>query len=178
MSSHILTDISVANDQLYRSYDTRIRPTERSSDLYIKPGWAAEDPVQPTNFHWYPPHTNAEIDEDEKAKIVLDISDSGELLPYGKTWPYEALEGNQKRDWVWRNRGRLLIISVPFRVGRHDATKLSEFRPLLHHLHYLHSNGIVHGDIRAFNLVFDATSGWLIDFDFGGVESRRCLCTD
>ena len=52
------------------------------------------------------------------------------------------------------------------------------FLPIIDHLEQLHSQGFVHGDIRAYNMVlqYDTTKpekpdkGWLIDFDYGGVH--------
>jgi hypothetical protein len=45
--------------------------------------------------------------------------------------------------------------------------------PIIKHLESLHSQGFVHGDIRAYNMVLPreaakADEGWLIDFDYGG----------
>ena len=74
------------------------------------------------------------------------------------------------------------------------ATHPFHFLPIIDHLQKLHSNGFVHGDIRAYNMLlkYDTTSvkadqctvdcssnetgnsydGCLIDFDFGGTQNE------
>jgi len=162
-------------NRLYRSYDTRFRCTDRSPKLYLP------QENSPIGFHWYP--ASETRPENQAAKTVLDVQDGDpqETLPFGEDRP-----PGDKKEWLWGNRGRLLVISVPFRDGVHFAQKLSDFIPILNHLQYLHENGKVHGDIRAFNMVFrhnheeretensgDTSEkaksyGWLIDLDFGG----------
>ena len=81
-------------------------------------------------------------------------------------------------DWLWKYQGRLLVISTPYHEGVHIATRPNHFLPIIDHLEQLHSQGFVHGDIRAYNMVlqYDTTKpetpdkGWLIDFDYGGVH--------
>ena len=82
-------------------------------------------------------------------------------------------------DWLWKYQGRLLVISTPYHEGVHIATRPNHFLPIIDHLEQLHSQGFVHGDIRAYNMVlqYDTTKpekpdkGWLIDFDYGGVHN-------
>ena len=68
----------------------------------------------------------------------------------------------------------LQLISTPYREGRHFATRPLDFLPIIDQLKDLHAAGFVHGDIRAYNMVFgerdesNVPKGWLIDFDFGG----------
>lgn len=69
----------------------------------------------------------------------------------------------------------LHIIKVPYREGKHCATKLSQFIPIINQLKFLHSKNYVHGDIRAFNMVFGTNSSYLIDFDFGGEKGTACF---
>ena len=59
---------------------------------------------------------------------------------------------------MWENKGRLLVISVPYRVGVHTAKRLSDFVPIMKHLDHLHAHGKVHGDIRAFGEIWQARS--------------------
>ena len=127
-------------------------------------------------FHWYP-QSETRAPNDEVEITVFDAKDGGTpILSFGESLPCrEDLE----RDWLWEKRGRLLIISIPYRPGDHVATKLSDFEPVFCHLKYLHSFNKVHGDIRAFNMVFEKEtaqkrhSGWLIDFDFGGTLGEK-----
>jgi serine/threonine protein kinase len=72
------------------------------------------------------------------------------------------------REWPWKFHGRLLILSVPYHQGRHYATSLAEYVPLVEKLKALHEAGYVHGDIRCFNIVFSEEDSHFIDFDLGG----------
>ena len=96
----------------------------------------------------------------------------------------------------WGFRGRLLVIATQFHDGVHYATRPVHFLPIINHLEKLHRQGFVHGDIRAYNMVFkydvacpesnhfaidtrrntttnNFCDGWLIDFDFGGKYSEE-----
>ena len=110
-------------------------------------------------------------------RVVLDLVDGDngdDALPFGKKLPDDV----NKKDWLWEKRGRLFVISVPYRRGVHFAKKFSDFVPIWNHLKYLHENDRVHGDIRAFNIVFGnedgQSTGWLIDLDFGGEAGKVC----
>jgi hypothetical protein len=68
----------------------------------------------------------------------------------------------------------LVVISYPRLEGNHKPTKVGHFICLIESLAHLHERGIVHGDIRASNIIFGANGGaTLIDFDFSGDESRK-----
>jgi hypothetical protein len=57
-------------------------------------------------------------------------------------------------DWLWQFRGKLVVIATPYRPGCHYAQRPTDFIPIIEHLQYLHDDhGIVHGDIRASNMV-------------------------
>ena len=86
-------------------------------------------------------------------------------------------------DWLWTFRGQLLVISTPYHHGVHYAKHPLHFTPIIKHLARLHSQGFVHGDIRAYNMVLQydvsqtdqganinskRSKGWLVDFDLGG----------
>jgi tRNA A-37 threonylcarbamoyl transferase component Bud32 len=75
---------------------------------------------------------------------------------------------------------QFLVISIPYLVGKHVATRPKAFIPIIDHLVALHNDGFVHGDIRACNTVLNYSDtdndidpeGWLIDFDFGGMKTK------
>jgi serine/threonine protein kinase len=73
------------------------------------------------------------------------------------------------------------VISTPYREGKHWAMYPRSFIPIIDQLKKLHSNDYVHGDIRAYNIIFneneDKRQGWLIDFDFGGKCVGESLVT-
>jgi serine/threonine protein kinase len=110
---------------------------------------------------------------------IVDLSTNrGHVLQFGKM-------ETPTRSWLWDYRGRLLVISTPFRDGVHYATRPKHFIPVVEHLDKMHKRGFVHGDIRAYNMVLQYTNdeseqennttkhdGWLIDFDFGGKLSN------
>lgn len=156
--------------QVLRSYDTRFRSTERKPHLYLLHGAGGKSIIFP---------------KEERAVEVLSIEDHS----WNKAdFDFGVLAGVLvDRQWLWSFTGKLLVIATPFREGQHDATKPADFLPIVRHLEYLHEQNVVHGDIRAFNIVFGTTAegpsdeeggasggvfkasqGCLIDFDFGG----------
>ncbi|KAG7358018.1 RIO1 family protein [Nitzschia inconspicua] len=82
----------------------------------------------------------------------------------------DATEPPNPFEELWtRSSQDILIIAVPYRDGRHYAESPADFLPIIDQLQALHKAGFVHGDVRAYNIVFkDDKEGWLIDFDFGG----------
>ncbi|CAB9527470.1 expressed unknown protein [Seminavis robusta] len=179
-------------DRLYRSYDTRFRQTDRPPNLYFLDDDAnagneeyvgeekkvGEEPTPMAGFHWYPSSPGEKPSENEATINIFAASycDPQEASGFGS-----APHSGDKKEWLWENKGRLLVISVPYRIGVHTAEILSDFVPLMKHLDHLHAHGKVHGDIRAFNMVFPQkqneqgekeSKGWLIDLDFGGVAGK------
>jgi len=72
------------DNKLYRSYDTRLRPTDLSPYLYIQ-----------RNFHWCPRDKEENTPDDEITKVILDVSDDpaeGErLLDFGESFFFKAM---------------------------------------------------------------------------------------
>lgn len=103
---------------------------------------------------------------------VFDSQKSGkdtqqDVLAFGKqTDPIEH------ENWIWKKRGHILIIAIPFHKGTHCAVSPIDFLPLIQHVRLLHGLNCVHGDIRGWNLLFNADRGRLIDFDFGGAVAK------
>jgi hypothetical protein len=60
------------------------------------------------------------------------------------------------------------IISYPFITGSHRPSSARQFIALVEHLSSLHNRSLVHGDVRASNIVFGDGTAKLIDFDFAG----------
>ena len=68
----------------------------------------------------------------------------------------------------------LCIISYPYIVGSHRPSVAKHFVSLIKCLQALHKDGIVHGDVRASNVVFGENGiASLIDFDFAGRATER-----
>jgi hypothetical protein len=78
----------------------------------------------------------------------------------------EAAESLRSNAWLWKMWGSLLVVATKYHKGRHWTKSFSECIGVVRALERLHKAGFVHGDIRAFNIIFGA--GELIDVDFGG----------
>jgi hypothetical protein len=157
---------SLRSWQVLRAYDTRLRATERRPLLYLDDSAANG--------------TSMAFPGNPVANLVLDVADENptgnELLEFGDPYPLSA--NHAPINWLWQCRGKLLVIAIPYIKGGHYATRPTDFLPIVEHLEYLHSWGYVHGDIRAYNMVFedreysvDKPKGCLIDFDFGGARA-------
>jgi hypothetical protein len=144
---------TIYNVKLYRSYDNRLRPTERRPDLYE------------TEY----------TDLFGTCDPILEIADTTNeaLLPFGQ----RQLPGKiEAINWLWAYRGQIKIIATQFHVGIHFAKHPKHFLPIVEHLEALHNKEYVHGDIRAYNMVLkyddsvnnNVPVGRLIDFDYGG----------
>ncbi|KAG7341086.1 RIO1 family protein [Nitzschia inconspicua] len=137
-----------------RSYDNRGRKTDRNPEIYrtVKELVGGVEVVfGDENF------VNHNVDEKQPPDQLEELLNQ----------PSQELE---LKEALWtRSSQDLLIIAVPYRDGRHYAESPADFLPIIDQLQALHKAGFVHGDIRAFNIVFkDDEKGWLIDFDFGG----------
>jgi serine/threonine protein kinase len=62
------------------------------------------------------------------------------------------------------------LISYPSIEGSHVASRVLQFVAIIQELFNLHMEDLVHGDIRASNIIFGENS-CLIDFDFSGLEN-------
>lgn len=130
--------------QVLRSYDNRFRRTDRSPEIYLSP--ECRDIVG------------------GDTKKIVEVSEGNAAM---------AKTGNDDDSfWTQSNERGLLVISTPYKEGKHVAEKPSSFLSVIDQLQKLHKAGYVHGDIRAFNTVFGECGG-LIDFDFGGKPGRR-----
>ena len=70
--------------------------------------------------------------------------------------------------------GQIQVIAIPYIPGNHVCKSPKQALSLVAFMKLLHESGNVHGDIRAFNVVFgddkNSDAAALIDFDFGGRE--------
>ena len=82
------------------------------------------------------------------------------------------------KEFIWKFDGQQLLIATEYMSGSHEARITGGFLPIMDELTKLHQNGMVHGDICVFNMVFfpadDAgkPQGYLFDFDFGGTDGK------
>ncbi|KAG7358029.1 phosphotransferase enzyme family protein [Nitzschia inconspicua] len=137
-----------------RSYDNRAWKTDRNPEIYLTVRELVGDVevvFGDTNFG------NHKVDAKDLPNQFEELLD-------------QSSEDLKEREEFWtRSSQDLLIIAVPYCDGRHYAVSPADFLPIIDQLQALHKAGFVHGDIRAYNIVFkDHKKGWLIDFDFGG----------
>ena len=142
---------------MFRSYDNRLQPTDRRPDLYVQPNVFSKD-------------------TDPIAETVLVITDVNVSLNFGELVSFDSKE--DAMDWLWSYKGKLLIISTPFHEGIHYATHPKHFLPIINHLSQLHSQGFVHGDIRAYNMVLHYHAASTPESDQGviGNSSSNVVC--
>jgi serine/threonine protein kinase len=79
---------------------------------------------------------------------------------------------NKYEEWLWERKGQLMIISSPNIKGKHYATSAKQLLGVVKHLEQLHQQACVHGDIRAYNIIFAGDTGYLIDFDISGLDKE------
>jgi hypothetical protein len=146
--------------QVLRSYDNRVRTTDRPSDVYLD-------------------SKNREI-VGGQVDIVVPFPEivGGAAQETVENLSADSDDATTDSFWNDSEKQTLQIIATPYRPGQHFTTSLRAFVPIIDQLQSLHANGYVHGDIRAFNTVFGKESneqGCLIDFDFGGRKGERCF---
>jgi Fungal protein kinase len=129
--------------QVFRCYDNRFGFTERRPNVYLE-----ADGVIEGVENW------------------IHIQDSAKPMELGDWIGVDP-------GWLWKFRGQMMVLSSPYIKGTHYATKVSQLLGVINHLEQLHKRGYVHGDIRAFNIIFTEDSGYLIDFDIGGLEDEN-----
>jgi hypothetical protein len=157
----IIDNIVTARKQVLRSYDNRVRITDRSSEVYLD-------------------SNNSEIVGGQVEIVVPFPEIVGGAAPETVENPSaDSDDDDATNDWFWKDSKKktIQIIATPYRPGQHFATSPKAFVPIIDQLQSLHEKGFVHGDIRAFNTVFGNESnekGCLIDFDFGGRKGERC----
>jgi hypothetical protein len=156
----IIDNIVTARKQVLRSYDNRVRITDRSSEVYLG-------------------CNKSEIVGGQVEIVVPFPEIVGGAAPETVENPSaDSDDDDATNDWFWKDSKKktIQIIATPYRPGQHFATSPKAFVPIIDQLQSLHENGFVHGDIRAFNTVFGNESneqGCLVDFDFGGRKGER-----
>jgi hypothetical protein len=141
--------------QVLRSYDSRVRPTNRSPEIYRD--------------------TQCQDIVGGEVTVVLEVPAGNEETDKETDVETANKCSSNEEDtfWVDSSERRLLIIGIPYKKGSHWAKKPKDFIPIIEQLQKLHDAGYVHGDIRAFNMVFAGSHGGLIDFDFGGKAEEK-----
>ena len=146
--------------KVYRSYDNRLRCTERRPNVYV------HCPIVKEHY--------------KDILYLADKPDPSDIHPLGNPMPPSYIDkyleslGKADHEWLWEFKGQLKVIATPYHEGKHYAIRPDQLIPIVDCLEEMHKNGYVHGDIRAYNMVLsydddgNNPKGWLIDFDFGG----------
>jgi serine/threonine protein kinase len=96
----------------------------------------------------------------------IHIVDSDSPLKFGDRG--ENPEFTNSPRWLTKFGGQLMVLSSPYILGEHYATSVQQLLEAVNELDKLHSAGYVHGDIRAYNIIFKNDGICFIDFDIGG----------
>ena len=99
--------------------------------------------------------------------MTLKDADGTNVVSFGKVSAGET-QSMLFRDVINPKRGQVKVIAVPFLEGSHICKTIDQAIDMVKWLQHMHKKDYVHGDIRAFNLVFSPTRSVPIDFDFGG----------
>ena len=133
--------------QVLRSYDNRFRKTDQSPVIYLSPkcknivGEATKSILQLPEQDSGATNGNDEDGDDDRD----DDGDNDE----------DDDDFDEESFWSKPADRTLQIIATPFREGIHVASSPRAFLPIISELKKLHEAGFVHGDIRAFNIVWD-----------------------
>jgi hypothetical protein len=149
---------AIENDEsVYKIFDNRFHPTYRKPDA-----WLRSDPwITPLN-----------VDSDF---LLFQESDSVDKLGH-PTKKGERGDDNSPPKTVAYPRGSVRIIKYKFVNGTHFASKVSHFLQIAKCIEDMHKAGIIHGDVRGFNMlhphpkfvVGQIEMSLLIDFDLCG----------
>jgi serine/threonine protein kinase len=155
-----------------RSYDTRLRPTSRSPDFCLRAK------VKESYDKAFEEETN-QLDLPTLGRPLLYLANdtaSDHVHNFGDISDIPQVVGTHQ-DLLWYNNGKLQLIETAFQQAgpqnAHEAQKPGDFIPIINHLLHLHEQNFVHGDIRAFNIVFNGNDGKLIDFDLSGEAGEK-----
>jgi Protein kinase domain len=158
-----------------RSYDTRLRPTCRSPSVYLT---AKVKKVYGKDLKNEP----MQLDLPTLGRPILYLAKNSsatedpDVRNFSYTSDIQEIDEETQQDCLWDKNGKLQLIETAFRnshrLNVHEAQRPGDFLPIINHLQHLHEQNFVHGDIRAFNMVFDGEDGRLIDFDLSGLEGK------
>ena len=157
----VLSDnVAVENEEsVFKVFDNRFHPTYRRPDL-----WLNEEL----------PHI-AELCVEK----YLEFEESESIDVLGRPTKKRSY-GEDDPNTVSYPRGSVIVIKYKFVDGTHIASKVSHFREIAYCISCMHQAGIVHGDIRGFNMLHPhpeyketgITKSQLIDFDLFGSHGQ------
>jgi hypothetical protein len=151
-------NVAIVNDSdVYKIFDNRFYPTYRKPHHWL----------EGVQYPWI---------RDLNVEKLLEFEESGSssLEEFGK--PVDSKKRQHGADVDTKSvpypRGSMLIIKYPLVKGTHFASKASNFQEIAACIASMHAVGLVHGDIRGFNILHPVEGGIetsrLIDFDLSG----------
>ena len=123
---------------------------------------------------WQVLSKNVSVDGDKSMVYkVYDYRDRWENVPDSeRRKPEQTLKHIPDCKRVASQDG-FCLVAYPFIKGSLEAKVASDFVSVLQQVADLHGKGLVHGDIRAYNMVFrEKGGGLLIDFDYCGEDKK------
>ena len=119
-------------------------------------------------------HQYKKLKNDTRSVVKLcdDGDSSKEILEFGHVSGKGEVHSMIFSAGSSSKLGQVEVISVPFYQGCHECKNIRQAITLIEWFIELHGKGFVHGDIRAFNLVFSDDGSKPIDFDFGGAIDK------
>ena len=148
-------NVAINEEFVFKIFDNRFHPTDRKTDVWLGNfAWLAELGVEVVFYYREGESVNCSIGKPTTTKYwTRRVS-----VPYGK--------------------GSVCVIRYRRANGTHIASKVSHFRDIARCISEMHHAGIVHGDIRGFNMLHPhphavetrgaISTSCLIDFDFSG----------
>eukprot|EP00980_Cylindrotheca_fusiformis_P022459 scaffold9316_cov90-Cylindrotheca_fusiformis.AAC.1 len=148
-------NVAISNkDIVYKIFDNRFHPTHRRPDVWLN-----------KKLSWM---------KDLHVAEELRFEESVDLDRLGKSSKRQKVESGWER--VPYPKGSVLVIRYKYLEGTHFAWKASHFEQIANCIASMHKDGIIHGDVRGFNMLHPhpepkeggIDQSRLIDFDFSG----------
>jgi hypothetical protein len=117
------------NQSVYKIFDNRFHPTYRKSDVWM------------SDWPWLK-RLNVESD-------FFLFEESASVNPLGRP----SQSGDDSPETVSYPNGSVRIIRYDYVHGTHFASKVSHFLHIARRIEEMHAAGIVHGDVRGFNML-------------------------
>ena len=148
-------NVAINEEFVFKIFDNRFHPTHRRTDVWLGDyAWLAELGVEVVFYYREGESVDCSLGRPTTTKCGNRVV----AVPYGK--------------------GSVCVIRYRRVNGTHIASKVSHFRDIARCISEMHHAGIVHGDIRGFNMLHPhphavetrgaISTSCLIDFDFSG----------
>jgi hypothetical protein len=142
---------------VFKIFDNRFHPTYRKPDVWLK-----------NDYQWI-----KELEVEKYLEFEEGFVEEGSVEVLGKPANVRKRpNGAYAPNTVSYPKGSVLVIKYKFVRGTHFASRASHFQEIATCIKSMHKKGIVHADIRGFNMLHPVPGGieksCLIDFDLCG----------